>query len=186
MKKKNNKKTVSLALLLLLVVSISIGYASLTSLLTIDGKSSISSQTWDVHFENVANATPSNADVTVTKAAAIKELTTTPTDETDDKTVEFTVSFKKPGDSYTFNVNVVNDGSLPAKAKLTVTGLTGDAATYLDWTVTGVDTTDGETIAAGGSKTLTVTVGFKSGITELPSSAIENVTLSARVDAEQV
>ena len=48
MKRKINKKTIIILLLL-----ISIGFAYLTSTLDLNGITFLSKQTWDVHFENV-------------------------------------------------------------------------------------------------------------------------------------
>ena len=51
MKKKKNSSFVVIALLL--IVTISIGYAALSTTLNINGTSTIKTQTWDVHFANV-------------------------------------------------------------------------------------------------------------------------------------
>ena len=50
---KSDRKRTILFIIILLVMSMGIGYAFLTTTLTIDGVSDIDSSSWDVHFENV-------------------------------------------------------------------------------------------------------------------------------------
>ena len=186
--KKNSRKKWGILLLLFLVITISIGYAALTSNLDINGSSTIKGQTWDVHFENISNISKiglTSDNGTGEKTAAIRQLTTTPTDKKDDLNVDFAISMKQPGDQYSFKVNVVNAGSLNARCKLEVTELTSPASNYLTWSVTGITTnSSGEVINAGGSKQITVTVTFKESVTDLPSSDI-TANLSARITAVQ-
>ena len=73
MKKKKNSSFVVIALLL--IVTISIGYAALSTTLNINGTSTIKTQNWDVHFANVKATTTTGA--TVTKAPTITEGKTT-------------------------------------------------------------------------------------------------------------
>ena len=114
---RRDEGTISIVIIvmLLLVAAISIGYALMDSNLLIKGTTSVTNETWDVHFTNLRNATASSADVTVTSPAAIKELTTTPSNTADDLNIEFSISLKKPGDKYEFDVDVTNAGTLYAK-----------------------------------------------------------------------
>ena len=52
MKKKSGKKVV-LSLLALLLLTITVGYAALSTTLNINGTSKINNATWDVHFKNL-------------------------------------------------------------------------------------------------------------------------------------
>lgn len=180
-----NKRNIILIGLLFFVVAVSIGYAYLSATLNITGTANVEKQTWDVHFENVANATASSSDVTVTKAAYIEEADSehTPSDQTDDLNVKFTVTFKKPGDSYTFNVDVVNNGTLPAKVhEIIKTIPAGDATTYLDYTITNL--AEDEIIQPGNSKTLTVTAAMKD-LDTLPANSF-TATLGFSAEFRQV
>ena len=182
---KNNKRNIILIALLFFVVAVSIGYAFLSSTLNITGTANVTNQTWDVHFENIANATASSSDVTVVTPAYIEEADSehTPADETDDKTVKFTVTFKKPNDSYTFNVDVVNDGTLPAKVhEIIKTIPAGDATTYLNYTVSNLS--EDEVIQPNTSKTLTVTASMKD-LDYLPSQSF-TATLAFSAEFRQV
>lgn len=186
--KKNSRKRWGILLLLFLVITISIGYAAMTSNLDINGSSTIKGQTWDVHFENLTNISKTGltSDTgTGERSAVIRELSTTPSNKKDDQNIDFAISMKQPGDQYSFKVNVVNAGSLNARCKLEVTQLTSPASNYLTWSVVGISTNStGEIINAGSSKQITVTVTFKDSVTELPSSDI-TANLSARITAVQ-
>ena len=50
---KSDRKQTILFIIILLVMSMGIGYAFLTTTLSIDGTSDIDASSWDVHFENV-------------------------------------------------------------------------------------------------------------------------------------
>ena len=123
MKKKNNKSYVWLAVFAL--IGITIGYAVLSTTLNINGKSTISKNTWDVHFDNI--------NVTDESVEAVK----LPTIE-DDTTVDFEIALNMPGDFYEFTVDVVNGGSIDAMIEsINKTPiLTEEQAKYLDYTIT--------------------------------------------------
>ena len=123
MKKKNKKSYVLLAVFAL--IGITIGYAVLNTTLNINGKSTISKNTWDVHFDNI--------NVTDESVEAVK----LPTIE-DDTTVDFEIALNMPGDFYEFTVDVVNNGTIDAMIEsINKTPiLTEEQAKYLDYTIT--------------------------------------------------
>ena len=163
MKKKKNSSFVVIALLL--IVTISIGYAALSTTLNINGTSTIKIQTWDVHFANVKVTT--NTGATVTKAPTITEGKTTE--------VTYNVALNKPGSVYEFTVDVVNGGSIAAKTSAAPT-LGGNTQTGIfNYTVTWSDgsaITANTTLAAGATKTAKVRVEYKKDITvsQLPTA----------------
>ena len=163
MKKKKNSSFVVIALLL--IVTISIGYAALSTTLNINGTSTIKTQTWDVHFANVKVTTNSGA--TVTKAPTI----------TDGKTTEVTynVALNQPGSVYEFTVDVVNGGSIAAKTSAIPTLGGNTQPTIFNYTVTwsdGSPITANTALAAGDKKTVKVRIEYKKDITaaQLPSA----------------
>ena len=163
MKKKKNSSFVVIALLL--IVTISIGYAALSTTLNINGTSTIKTQTWDVHFANVKATTTTGA--TVTKAPTITEGKTTE--------VTYNVALNKPGSVYEFTVDVVNGGTIAAKTSATPT-LGGNTQTAIvNYTVTwsdGSPITANTALAAGATKTVKVRIEYKKDITaaQLPSA----------------
>ncbi len=89
-----------ITVLLFVLFAMGIGYAAISTTLTIDGTSDIDSASWDVHFENIQ----------VTSGSV---TASTPT-ITDDTTVSFSATLANPGDFYEFTVDLVNDGTLNA------------------------------------------------------------------------
>lgn len=165
MKKKSSKKFV-LSVLALLLLTITVGYAALSTTLNINGTSKINNATWNVHFENIQVTSGS---VSATKAAAIDTATTT---------VDYNVDLTKPGDFYEFTVDVKNTGSINAKlsALPTLSGVSTAQDVYTNYTVTYKDGTAikaDDKLAAGETKTLKVRVEFDKNITndQLPTEA---------------
>ena len=118
------KKNYGLFILLFLIV-ISIGYAALNTTLNINGKSTISKNTWDVYFDNVI--------VNAGSVEAVKIPTVS-----DKTTVDFEVGLNLPGDYYEFTVDVVNNGTIDAMIESIdkTPVLTTEQAKYLNYTVT--------------------------------------------------
>ena len=164
MKKRNKKKTGLIAIILILVILISIGYASISTNLTIGGNATITAQNWLIYFTNIQ---PTTGSVTPTTAPTTSGTSTT--------TLTWVVSLDTPGQFYEYTVDVKNDGSIDAMiGTLSNSTLTTNQAKYLDYTVT---YSDGATIEqydkleAGHTETLRVRVEFKADPEELPSSA---------------
>ena len=156
MKKKSGKKVV-LSLLALLLLTITIGYAALSTTLNIKGTSKINNASWNVHFDNLAVTSGS---VSATKAAAIDSATTT---------IDYNVELTKPGDFYEFTVDVTNTGTI-------LNGVSTEQDVYTNYTVTYSDNTAikaNDKLAAGATKKLKVRVDFDKNITnsQLPTDA---------------
>ena len=122
---KTRRKKNYIIFVLLLLVCISVGYAVINTTLNINGKSSISKNTWDVYFDNVV--------VREGSVEAVKIPTVT-----DKTTVDFEVALNLPGDFYEFTVDVVNDGTIDAMIESIekTPVLTEEQAKYLNYTIT--------------------------------------------------
>lgn len=153
--------------------SVTVGYAALSTTLSITGKGTLSKNSWDIHFENL---------VIVDNGASA--VTTAPTIDSTKTKVSFNITLSKPGDTYEFTVDAVNKGTIDAMLSgFSVTSLTTDQQKYLTYTVT---YSDGATISTkdylkkGTSETIRVRVRFKDDLTatDLPSSA-ETLNLTA-------
>ncbi len=176
---KQVKRSVSVIVLLLLLVGITVGYSALSQTLNINGTSTISKTTWNVHFANVTITTGS---VTATTA---------PTATGNAVSLDYAVNLQKPGDFYEFTVDVKNDGTVAAKlsALPTLSGVSTAQDVYVNYTFThsdGTAITVGETIAAGASKKFKVRVEFDSSISasQLPSSE-QTLNLTASMNYVQ-
>ena len=143
-----DRKTLSLVLCLVLVsvFTLTIAYAALNAVLTIQGSAQVTSANWDVHLANPR----------VTNGSA----TTTIPSITSGKTLSFSTTLNMPGDFYEFTVDVVNGGSIDAMIdKVTKTPeLTAEQAKYLKYEVSYAN---GESISAKQNIASSVTMPIK-------------------------
>lgn len=153
--------------------SVTVGYAALSTTLSITGKGTLSKNSWDIHFENL---------VIVDNGASV--VTTAPTIDSTKTKVSFNITLSKPGDSYEFTVDAVNKGTIDAMLSgFSATSLTTDQQKYLTYTVTygdGATISTKDYLKKGTSETIRVKVRFKEDLTsaDLPSSA-ETLNLTA-------
>lgn len=179
---KDNKKVlyglVALALVLS-VVGISIGFAAMSTDLTINGSAEVVPSSWDIKFKDLSSPT-------ITGDA---EVTTAPTITSDTHIGNYAVKLTKPGDSVTYTFKVANDGTIDAKLTdfikatptFTGTGATASAdATIVQnnfvYTVTYSDDTaitkNTDELDAESYKTVKLVVGYKADATELPTNTV--------------
>ena len=168
-KKEENRNTkgrvvVILPLLLLLVVGTSVAYAALTQTLTARGSTRVTKPEWKIEF---ANAT--------TTAGSIA---CTPTINADKTAVTYNPTLTNPGDYCEFTVDVVNNGTIPAKLSADPVLSSVDTAThpYLIYTATyndGSAIRANDALAVNATKTVKIRVEFKKDITaeQLPSTS---------------
>ena len=139
-------------LIFVLLLFLSIGFAYLTANLDVTGTIAFRENTWDVHLDNIVVEEDSlDAD--------------TPTINTDRDTVNFNISFTRPGDYYEFYVDVVNSGTMDASLDSTVKStLTGNYLTNLDYNVTYYSDrtiSQGDLLRAGCKERIKVRVEYK-------------------------
>ena len=105
---RKNKKKGKLFILILLILGISLGYALLSSTLSIMGTAGINKNTWDIHWnENSIVETPGS--VTAKTPAYVSN---------DEKTiVTFNAELELPGDFYEFTVDAKNYGTIDGQVK---------------------------------------------------------------------
>ena len=160
MKNKNKKIIVYVCLLIL---CISVGYAALSTTLNITGVSNIKSAKWDVHFDNLK---VNNDSVTATSPAVIDATKTA---------VNYSVSLLKPGDSYSFTVDVVNAGTIDAMVSVVSnTGLSDEQKKYISYSVTysnDLDVNTKDSLNAGYKRKLRVIVKYRTDLdaSDLPT-----------------
>jgi len=100
LKRKNNKYT----LLLVLLLAVTIGYAVISTQLQINGTFNVAKAEWDVHWENPHVITGSVSSVAPT-------ITQDPNDDPNTKAI-WSVTFNYPGEYYEFTLDAVNDGNI--------------------------------------------------------------------------
>ena len=175
---RSNKKKKTTIILALLLLTITLGYAALTSNLNIVGTSGIKNATWNVHWNNVQVTNGSVTGTQVTSPATIKTGATE---------VEYSITLSIPGDFYEFTVDAVNAGSIDAMIgsfsnKVYESNGTTERTLpdYLTYTVTysdGVSLANNHLLSSNTTETYKVRVEFKSDIeaSQLPSTADELV-----------
>ena len=127
LRKNINHKLIVIAVILSMLISV--GYAALSTTLSINGTASISSSSWLVYFTNVQ--------VTTGSVMALQTPTTSGTSTTN---LTWEVNLNNLGDFYEYCVDVKNDGTIDAMiGNLSNTPLTSNQAKYLDYKVTYAD-----------------------------------------------
>ena len=165
MRSRRRKKNY-FVILFLLVIGLGVGYALISTNLTINGVGKFSRSSWNVHFEdltyNPGNVTLSQNDV----AASINQTTNTD--------ITFTVTLQRPGDFYEFEVAAVNSGTIDAMVGLVTNNLnnnpissTNQVPAYARYTATysdGVEIAPNHLLEAGYSETYKVRLEYRTDI----------------------
>ncbi|MDO4995889.1 MAG: hypothetical protein Q4E69_01795 [Bacilli bacterium] len=141
-------KLISIALILI----ISIGFAYLTSSLIINGIIGYKGNSWNIYFDNISMI---KNDVGGAK----------PTINNSKDTVNFSITFSEPGETFKFSVDVVNEGTIDAMlSEILTTGINSSNSSYLSYTVKYYDDTElslNDGIKAGTKTRLNVEVNYK-------------------------
>ena len=179
MKRNQTKKRKLVAVLLILVMLISVGYAALTTNLSINGSTTVKAKSWNVHFANIVVDTANNS---------VASVQTAPTLSNNNTTVTWEVSMDTPGQVYKYNVDVVNEGSIDAMVStatnsIVTSTLSQEQQAYLDYTITyvnGAEVEQYDKLAAGETKTITVVLLFRQDLNpeNLPTTAPAPISLS--------
>lgn len=168
-----NRKTlyIIIAILLISIFTLTIVYAALSTVLTINGQAEVTAASWDIYFDNIE-----------VNEGSIK-ATKSPT-KIDSRTINFIVGLKEPGDYYKFTVDVVNNGTIDAMidSVIKTPTLTAQQAKYLKYEI---EYTDGNSILdkqllpKDTSKTMSVLVAYRSDVasSDIPTEG-ESLNLS--------
>ena len=157
-----------MTVLVMLLLGISLGYALLTSNLNILGVAGILNPTWDIHFENV-----------VVKTGSV--TAPTPTIDSNQTTVSYSVTLNTPGDFYEFTVDAVNAGTIDGMISSVTSTLNGSPITSsslptaLSYSVTykdGTEIANNQLLEAGDSENYKIIVKYRTDIdaSDLPST----------------
>ncbi len=161
----NRNKKIVFMLSICVLLFITIGYAYLSASLSINGNTTIASNSWDIHF---ANLSVTSGSVTASAPAAIQSGNTS---------ISYSVELGLPGEYYEFSVDVVNGGTIPGKVSLVnIQGISNAAEPYLE---SSIKYTNGNPVQVddllnpGASKRIVVRVGYKEDLNSLPEDDIE-------------
>ena len=152
----HNKRKLIYSFILILILAIGIGYAYLTSNLSISGNTQVTTNTWNIHFENIQVK-----DGSVT-------ATTVPTLSSNNTVINYAINLSRPKDFYEFTVDVKNDGTLPGKVSISeLSGLDTTSSKIIDYSIkytNGNPVNIGDILNAGAKKTIKVRVFYKDEI----------------------
>lgn len=182
MRQERGLQNTVIVVLAIAILIMSVGFATYSENLKINGTATFNKATWNVSFNKT----------TFNETSEIKATTKS----VEDKLISYSVTLPKPGSTYSFTVNVQNYGTIDAELKkITMTGLTEEQAKYISHKVTynGTEYTQtnnsitGEVIQGGKDATVpvVVTVEYKlpAEATDLPS---ENQTVDLNVQFDYV
>ncbi len=187
--KNKDWKLAMIALLIVSSVAITIGYASFSQILTINGEATVEKSTWKIGFENLSSAI---------LVGTAEEVTHPSISSGGTDIGSYNVNFTTPGDSVSYTFDVVNSGTFDAKlSSITIpvpvcTGSGDNAAAdaanvcnHLVYTLTYSDGTvinENDTLNKQTSRSLKLTLIYKDDITasELPNNdvSISNLSIS--------
>ena len=157
---RNSKKLLIFALILFAWSTIGVGYAYLSSNLKLAGTANIAKTSWNIHFSNI-------------KFAEGNVGTTTPAKIVNDTTISLDVSLESPGDKYSFNVDVVNSGTIDAMlTEIFKTELTEEQQKYIEYTIKysdGNEIKEKDLLKRDSKETLKIEIKYKDGNNYAPN-----------------
>lgn len=161
--KQRDHRNIVIGVLCSALLVMGVGFAYLTSALTINGSVGVKNATWDVKFTNIATvANPTSTNV----SNAISE---------DGLTANFNVLLTQPGDTVTYTLTVKNSGTIDAKISnieaTTPTETTGNKAIKFSYE----DIKD-RVVKAGESTTMAVTFTYDSTASSAANSEVALAT----------
>ena len=186
---KNKKITLIIVFLSVALVSLTIGYALMSSNLKINTTGMVTPASWRIHFIDSSSTTQGSATV-----SGLPE-------KTDITELSYNCTLTKPGDQCRVDATIKNDGDINAKLALitkldpTYTGTDEDIALMKENTVYNVkyNNIDSSTILSknptltpGSEATVTIVFGYKREATTLPSNTISVSNLGVQLLYEQI
>lgn len=166
MNNKNQKRLVLILALVVMITVMTVGYAAFSTDLFISGTANITAE-WLVKFTEIKEGTMVGA-----------KTVGTPTISEDTTTATFEVDLAYPGASATYNIVVENAGSIDAKLN-SIDGVDAANAAQpngVTFAVTGVS--EGDELASGAKKTVTVTVTWDADDTSVPTTTSKTATIT--------
>ena len=161
--KNNKKKTTIFVTLLIVIACLTVGYALLSTTLNIMGNTTVSGNTWNIHWANIhvsnGSTTGNTQEATIINPTQVK----------------FNVTLNEPGDYYEFTVDAVNEGTIDGMIDVISTNVyqsNGTTPTTLPpaitYTITyenGLDLERYQLLSANSSEKYKVRVEYRRNIT---------------------
>ncbi|MBR2678974.1 MAG: hypothetical protein IKE63_06110, partial [Bacilli bacterium] len=152
------KKQSVVSIIVNLILILGIGYALIQSNLNINGTANMGAPTWNIHWANVQ-----------VKEGSVSA--STPTINSAQTTVTYSVVLNVPGDYYEFTVDAVNSGTIDGMIESITSKLNGATITnlpdYLEYSVSysdGVPLAINQLLAANSTETYKVRIKYRDDI----------------------
>ena len=181
MEKQRKIKVLAIAALIITILGLTVAFAALSQTLTINGAATLDAAKWGIKFENLSDGKTSG-DATINDTAVIADDLVTINN--------IDVSLSTPGDSVTYTVDLVNEGTINAEIySIETPSLTEEQERYTNFTVTyddGKEVKQGDILEQSSRKNITIKIEFDKDITDtdLPSET-QNIDLSYKLNFVQ-
>ncbi len=171
----SRKRFFLIGLFLLLGAVVTIGYASLASTLRISGNTSIGANSWIIYFDDLSE-----------QLGSLEASSPAVINSTKDR-IDFSISLTEPGDNYTFEVDIVNDGTIDAMIEnVSLIGIPDNLSSIVQWDIKYLDGSElrkCDELLAGTRRRIKVIVNYNKDIQVLPAS--QDLNLKFTVDYVQ-
>ena len=170
MEKERKIRIISVAALIITIICLTVAFAALSQTLTINGAATLDAAKWGIKFENLSDGKTSGDAIINDTAVIADDLVTIN---------NIDVSLSTPGDSVTYTVDLVNEGTINAEIySIETPTLTEEQERYLNFIVTyddGQEVKQGDILEQSSRKNITIKIEFDKDITEsdLPKEAQE-------------
>lgn len=181
MERERRIKTLSLVALIIAIVGLTIAFAALSTTLRINGAATLDAAKWGIKFENLSDG-ETTGDASINDTAIIEDDLVTIN--------KINVSLSTPGDTVTYKVDLVNEGTINAEIySIETPSLTEEQERYINFEVKyedGTEVRQGDILNKDTRKKLTIKIEFDKDITEsdLPSEPQE-INLSYKLNFVQ-
>lgn len=181
MEKDRKIKVLAITALIITILGLTVAFAALSQTLTINGAATLDAAKWGIKFENLSDG-EITGDATINDTAVIADDLVTINN--------IDVSLSTPGDSVTYTVDLVNEGTINAEIySIETPTLTEEQERYINFTVTyddGEEVKQGDILNQGERKNITIKIEFDKDITDtdLPSESQE-ISLSYKLNFVQ-
>ena len=194
---RNNNKVIAVVALLLAVVGLSVGFAALSTTLSINGSATVQASTWDVHFLDGSLTKTMSSTISGTVSATTPTLSATTIGT-------FSVTMKAPNDTVNYIFSVTNAGTYNAKissitiptptctstdstSKTNVCNNLSYTLKYYDNDTVGASVAKNDTLNAGATKKMILTLKYSDSVTAatLPTADVTVNSLGVTINYAQ-
>ncbi|MBO5138353.1 MAG: hypothetical protein J6B89_01795 [Bacilli bacterium] len=188
--KDKNIRVIMMVAVVALICIMGIGFAALSTTLSINGAGTVKASSWNVEFDNLS---------AVSKTGTAVEVTAPTISDNNTHIGDYDVTFTTPGDSISYSFDVKNTGTFNAEISSIVVSTpsctgSGDTATVdatnvcnnltykLTYTDSGALVSQGDTLDSNSTKNMTLSLSYNSAATAnlLPTNdvAISNLEVT--------